>query len=75
MATKTAVAATQVSPMVLQWRKFVQTKLFCWLLENITVWTITTIRTQLPEPEVSLPNGHHQTAKKSNPSLADGEAS
>jgi len=46
-----ATSAQAVSPSVLKWRKFVESKLFCWMLENITVWTITSLRMQLPEPE------------------------
>jgi hypothetical protein len=50
--TTVASAIGAVSPSVLRRRNFVESKFFCWLLENITVITLTTMRGQLPEPEV-----------------------
>lgn len=48
------------TPTALQ--RFFETKLFCWFLENSTVWAITLIRCQLPDP-VSLADQEAEFAK------------
>jgi len=36
-----------------KWQAFVESKPFCWLLENATVFAITYVRSMVPEPKVS----------------------